>query len=109
MSLSPQANHQLYGVSSELDDDKVVMHFKQQPDASIRCDIKIPIDHLHSNLPIISNTAFTKKELDMIRPHYKSAIDSFHCTLVFTDHWNWNMEVDKLEYEFDCYSNMCWR
>ena len=67
---SPQAYHQLYGGSSELDVDKVVMHLKQQHDMSVRHDIKIPTDHHHSNLPIIIITACTKKELDMIGPQF---------------------------------------
>ena len=63
---SPQAYHQLYDGLNELVGDKVVMHLKQQPDMSISHDIKIPNDHHQSNLPIISNTTYTKKELDTI-------------------------------------------
>ena len=100
-----QAYHQLYGGSSELDDNKLLMHLKQQPDMSIRHDIKIPIDHHQCNLPIICNTACTKKELDMIGPHFKADVISFNHSSVFSDHWN--VEVDKFEYEFDSYSKMC--
>ena len=57
------------------------MHLKQQPDMSVKNDIKIPIDHHQSNLPIVFNTACTKNELDMIRPHFQSEMVSFNCTL----------------------------
>ena len=53
---SLQAYHQLYDSSSELDGDKVIMHLKQQPDISIRYDIRIPMVNHQSNLPIIINT-----------------------------------------------------
>ena len=95
-TFSPQAYHHLHGCSNELDGDKVVMHLKQQPDMPIRHDIRIPIEHHQSNLPIIANTAYTKKELDTIRPYFKSAMDSFNFNSLFTDHWN--VEVDDFEY-----------
>ena len=72
---------------------------------SLRHDIKVPIDHHQSNLPIVPNTAYTKKELDMIRPHLESGMVSFNHNLVFTDHWN--VELDEFEYEFHSYSKMC--
>ena len=50
----PQAHHQL----CELDGNKVVMHPKQP----VGYDIKTPIDHHQSNLPIICSTKCTKKE-----------------------------------------------
>ena len=81
------------------------MYLKQQLDMSIRHDIKIPIDHHQSNVPITTNTEFTKKELDTIEPHSKFAMVSFNCNSAFTD--NWNIEVDEFKYEFDSYSKMC--
>ena len=87
LSVSPQAYHQLYSGSSELDDDEVVVNLKQQLDMTVRHTIKIPIDHYQSNLPIISNTACTKKEVDKIGPHFKSVMTSFNHNLVFTDHF----------------------
>ena len=68
--LSPQANHQLHGGSSELDGDKVLMNLRQQSDTSIGCDVTIPIKHHQSNLPIVTSTACTKKELGMMEVHY---------------------------------------
>ena len=41
----------------------------------------------------------------MIGPHFKSAMVSFNCYSVLTDHWN--VEVDEFEYEFNFYSKMC--
>ena len=102
---SPQTYHQLYGGSSELDGDKVVMHLKQQPDMSLRHDIKIPIDLCQSNLPIIKNTACTKKELDTYGSHFKSTTVLFICNLVCHDHWN--VEVEEIKYEFDFHSKIC--
>ena len=71
------------------------MHLKHQPDMSIRYDIKIPIDHHQFSLPIISNTACTKKELDIFGLHFKSATISFNHYSVFAH--NWNIEVDEFE------------
>ena len=68
-------------------------------------DIKTPIDHHHSNLPIITNTACNKKELDMIGLHFKLAMVSLKCNSVFTDHWN--VEVNQFGYEFDVFFKMC--
>ena len=84
----PQAYHQLCGGSSEFNGDKVVMHPKKQPDIPISHDIKIPIDHQQLNLPIVNITAWTKKEFDMIGPHFKSTMVLLNCILVFSDHWN---------------------
>ena len=81
------------------------MYLKQEPDMSIRYDIKILIDHHQSNLAIIYNTACKKKELDMVEPHFKSAMVSFNCNWVLTDHWN--IEVDEFEDEFDSSTKMC--
>ena len=75
------------------------MHLKQQLD--IRHDIGSPIAHHQSSLPTLANTACMKKDLDMIGPHFKSAMASFNINLIFTDHWN--VEVDKFEYCFDYY------
>ena len=67
--------------------------------------MRIPIKHHQSNLPIIDSTASTKKELDTMRAHFKSAMASFNHNSVFNDHGN--VEVDEFKYEFDCYSKMC--
>ena len=88
-----------------MDGDKVVMHLKQQLDISIRHEIKIPINHHQSILPIISNTACTKKELETIGSHLKSEMVSFNSNLIFSDYWY--VEVDEFKYEFNCYSKMC--
>ena len=93
---TPQA-YQVYGDSSELDGNKVVMHLKQKPDISMRHGTNIPIHHRQSNLPIINNTACTKKELNTIGPHFKSAMFSFNHNLVFSDHWN--VDVDEFKYK----------
>ena len=74
---SSQAYHQLYDGSSEWDGNKVGMYLKQQPDMSIRHDIKI----YQTNL--LSLAACTKKELNMIGPHFKSAMVLFNCNTVF--------------------------
>ena len=76
--------------------DKVVMHLKQQPNMSFRHDIRTPIIHHQSNLPIVVNTC-TKKELDTIKSHFKSAMVSFKCNSVI---------IDEFKYEFDSYSKM---
>ena len=46
--------------ASEMDGDKVVIHLKQQSGMSIWHDIKTPLDHSYSDLPIISNTAYNE-------------------------------------------------
>ena len=71
---------------------------------SIEYDIRITVKHHQSNLPVIDNTAFTKKDLYAIRPHFKFTMASFNCNSVFTDHWN--VEVHLFEYEFDSYSKI---
>ena len=88
-----------------MDVDVVVVYLKQQPDMSIRHDIRIPFGHHQSNLLIVASTACTKKELDIIRPHLKYAMASFNHNSVVTDHWN--AEVDEFEYEFDYDSKTC--
>ena len=69
------------------------MHLKQKPDMSIRHDLRISTKHQPSN-PILANTACTKKEVDMIGPHFKSAMASFNHNSVFIDHW---VEVDEFK------------
>ena len=81
------------------------MHLKQQPDMSIRRDSRTSIKHDQSNLLLIANMAFIKKELAVIRPHFKSDMASINCNSLFNDHWN--VEVDEFEYEIDSYSKMC--
>ena len=88
-----------------LDDDKVAMHLKQQPDMFIRHDIRTPIDHNNCNLPIIANTACIMKELDVVEPHFKSSIASFNHKSVFTDHQT--VEVNEIKCEIDFYFKMC--
>ena len=102
---SHQTYHQLSCGSSELDDDRIVLHLKRQPYITIWHDTKISINHHHSNLPIKANTACIKKELILVVPCFKSAMASSNNHSIFTDHWN--IEFDKHEYEFDCYFNMC--
>ena len=75
------------------------MHLKQQPEMSIRFNIRIPIEHHQSNLPIRANDSCTKKGLDVVRPHFKSAMASFTHKSLFTDYWN--IEVDEFEYELN--------
>ena len=76
-----------------------MMNLKQQPDMSVTHDIKILIDHHWSNLPLVNNIAYTEKEFDMIRSHFKFALVSFNCNSFFSDHWN--IEVDKFKNELD--------
>ena len=47
-----KTHHQIYDGSSELDNDRVVMHLKQQIVMSICYDINVPLDH-HLWLPNI--------------------------------------------------------
>ena len=51
--------HQLYGGSSELDGNKVIIHLKQQPKMSLRYNtIKIFFPHIHAtyNVNIVNDS-----------------------------------------------------
>ena len=80
------------------------MHLMQHPEVFIRNDIKIPIDKQKSNLPFLNHSVCTKKELDVIGPHFKSTMVLFDYNWVFNDYWN--VEVDEFKYEFDSYFKM---
>ena len=69
-----QTYYQCFGDASELDGDRIQMHLKEQPHISICHNIKILIDHHHSNLTVISNTTCAKEKLNVARPHFNSAM-----------------------------------
>ena len=95
---SPQTYHQVYGESSDINGNCVIMHLQQQSNYKIRHDIKIPIEKNNSNLPIIKNVSCTNSEREKLGHHFRSAIKSWDRHLGFRQ--KWQVEMDKFDYEF---------
>ena len=96
---SPQTYHQLYGGSSTIDGDKVVMKLQQQPGLALRHDVEITIDKTNTNLPMIYDVACSDTEKKEIGHHFRSAY-----TLGFTE--KWNVEIEDFDYEFGTMAQM---
>jgi len=96
---SPQTHHQLYGGSSTVDGDKVIMNLQQQPGLSIRHDIEIPIDKTCTNLPMVYNVACSKDKITKIGHHFRTAY-----TIGFTERWS--VQIDDFDYEFGTMAQM---
>ena len=101
---SPQTYHQLYGGSSVIDGDRVIMHLQQQAEYKIRHDIEIPIDKPNSNLPIIHNVFCSDMEREKIGHHFRSAIKSWDRYLGFRQ--KWRVGVEEFDYEFEAAAQM---
>lgn len=101
---SPQTYHQIYGGSSDIDGDRVLMKLPQQPDLSIRHDIEIPIDRENTNLPLIYDVACSRVERQEIGPLFNSALSLTQKIFGFSVQWK--VSVEDFDYEFDAYKRM---
>ena len=95
---SPQTYHQLYGGSSKLDGDHVLMQLMKQPHLEIRHDVEIDIEKGGTNLPMIYNVACSDKEKREIGPHFKSAMALLSRRLGFLGRWE--VGIEDHSYEF---------
>ena len=92
---SPQTYHQLYGGSSYLDGDSVVMKLTKQPHLHIRHNIEIPIDKNGSNLPMVHGVSLSSKEMREVGPHFCSAISRMD--IASGSGGRWTVPVDDFE------------
>ena len=95
---SPQTYHQLYGGSSHLDGESVLMKLMKQPHLHIRHDIEIPIDKNGSNLPMVHGVTLSSREKREVGPHFRSAIRRMDLACGFGGRWT--VPVDEFEWEF---------
>jgi len=101
---SPQTYHTLYGGHSVVKGDCVEMFVGEH-------QLVVPIDREGANVPTVSNSAVSRKEIANIGPHIRSALPHTERKIDFFGSWSsrnfdaWNVKT--VCDEFDHYAGFC--